>query len=242
MVSEARELNKNQKEKLKAGLYLVSVPMGNPEDITLRGLKILENADFVYGEERKVAYKLIRSMGIKRSDLKFLNEHNEKEKAEEIKNLVLKGHSVAFFSDAGAPVFSDPGFKLTRELREWNLPVTFIPGASSLMSGIALSGFDMNEFYFAGFLPRKTEERKRKLEELKKLKVPIFIMETPYRLQQLLKSIKTVFGKDKNLSLLFNLTGEDEEVITDTVANLLKIVGEEKNRKPFVLVIEGRKK
>ncbi len=228
--------------KIKKGLYLVSVPMGNVEDITLRGLKILENADFVYGEERKVAYKLIRLLGIKRSDLRFLNEHNEKEKAEEIRNLIVKGHSVAYFSDAGAPVFSDPGFRLVKMLREWNLPVTFVPGASSLMSGIALSGFDMNEFYFAGFLPRKTEERKRKLEELKKLKVPVFIMETPYRLQQLLKSIKTVFGKDKKISLMFNLTCENEEVITDTVSNILKIVGDEKNKKPFVLVIEGRKR
>ncbi len=234
---EAQGLN-----KIKKGLYLVSVPMGNVEDITLRGLKILENADFVYGEERKVAYKLIRSLGIKRSDLRFLNEHNEKEMAEEIRNLVLKGHSVAYFSDAGAPVFSDPGFRLVKMLREWNLPVTFVPGASSLMSGIALSGFDMNEFYFAGFLPRKTEERKRRLEELKKLKVPVFIMETPYRLQQLLKSIKTVFGKEKNVSLMFNLTGENEEVITDTISNILKIVGDEKNKKPFVLVIEGRKR
>ncbi len=234
---EAQGLN-----KIKKGLYLVSVPMGNVEDITLRGLKILENADFVYGEEKKVAYKLIRSLGIKRSDLRFLNEHNEKEMAEEIRNLVLKGHSVAYFSDAGAPVFSDPGFRLVKMLREWNLPVTFVPGASSLMSGIALSGFDMNEFYFAGFLPRKTEERKRRLEELKKLKVPVFIMETPYRLQQLLKSIKTVFGKEKNVSLMFNLTGENEEVITDTISNILKIVGDEKNKKPFVLVIEGRKR
>ncbi len=238
MVSEVRESNK----KIKYGLYLVSVPMGNPEDITLRGLKILESADFVYGEERKAAYRLIRSMGIKRSDLKFLNEHNEREKAEEIRELVVKGHSVAYFSDAGAPVFSDPGFKLVKIFRDWNLPVTFVPGASSLMSGIALSGFDMSEFYFAGFLPRKTEERKRKLEELKKLKIPVFIMETPYRLQQLLKSVKTVYGKDKRISLLFNLTGEDEEVLTDTVSNLIKVVGEGKNKKPFVLVIEGRRK
>ena len=237
MVSEARGLN-----RLKAGLYLVSVPMGNPEDITLRGLRILENADIVYGEERKAAYRLIRSLGIKRSDLQFLNEHNESKKVEEIKKAVIDGKSVAYFSDAGAPVFSDPGFKLVKAFREWHLPVTFIPGASSLMSGIALSGFDMNEFYFAGFLPRKNEERKRKLEELKKLKVPVFIMETPYRLQQILKAIKTVFGKGKRVSILFNLTCEDEEVIVDTIENVLKIVGEEKNRKPFVLVIEGGKR
>ncbi|BBB33507.1 16S rRNA (cytidine1402-2'-O)-methyltransferase [Thermotomaculum hydrothermale] len=235
MVSEAQVLN-----KLKSGLYLVSVPMGNPEDITLRGLRILKKADVVYGEERKAAYRLIRSLGIKRSDLEFLNEHNEEQKVEEIKKAVIDGKSVAYFSDAGAPVFSDPGLKLVKAFREWNLPVTFIPGASSLMSGIALSGFNMNEFYFAGFLPRKNEERKKKLEELKKLKVPIFIMETPYRLQQLLKAIKNTFGKDKRISILFNLTCQDEEVIIDTVGNILKIVGEEKNRKPFVLVIEGR--
>ncbi len=233
VVLVAQELNK----KLKKGLYLVSVPIGNPEDITLRGKNILENADIVYGEERKAGYRLIRSMGIKRDDLLFVNEHNEKETISEIISYVKKGKSVAVFPDAGAPVFSDPGRLLVEAFQSKNLPVTVIPGASSLISGIALSGIDMNNFFFAGFLERDEKKRKNRLVQLKQLKTPLFIMETPYRLQKLLTSVESVFGKEKKLIVLADLTTNSEIVVKGNVKEIKKKFGSEKNKKPFVLII-----
>jgi 16S rRNA (cytidine1402-2'-O)-methyltransferase len=233
VVLAARELNK----KLKKGLYLVSVPIGNPEDITMRGKNILENADIVYGEERKAGYRLIRSIGIKRDDLLFVNEHNEKETVDEIISYVKQGKSVAVFPDAGAPVFSDPGRLLVEAFQNRKLPVTVIPGASSLISGITLSGIDMNNFFFAGFLERDEKKRKDELSRLKKLRTPVFIMETPYRLQKLLNSIENIFGKEKKIIVLADLTMNSELVVKGNVKEIKSKFGSEKNKKPFVLII-----
>lgn len=230
----AQELN-----KLKKGLYLVSVPIGNPEDITIRAKNILENADIVYGEERKEGYRLIRSIGIKRDDLNFVNEHNEKEMISEILNHVKKGKSVAVFPDAGAPVFSDPGRYLVEAFRNNNQPVTVIPGASSLISGIALSGIDMTKFYFAGFLDRDEQGRLKELAKLKAMKTPLFIMETPYRLQKLVNAVSKVFGKDKKLIILADLTMNSEIVVEGTAKEILKKFGPNKNKKPFVLIVDS---
>lgn len=224
-------------KKINKGLYLVSVPIGNPEDITIRAKNVLENADVVFGEERKESYRVIRSIGIQREDLKFINEHNEEETIEEIIDLVKKGKSVAVFPDAGAPVFSDPGKFLVEAFHQFSLPVTVLPGASSLISGIALSGIDMNKFYFAGFLPRDEKNRQQELVKLKALKIPVFIMETPYRLQKLISSVESVFGKEKKMIILADLTLNSETVVEGNAKEIKNKFGSNKNKKPFVLII-----
>jgi len=234
VVLVAQESNK----KLSKGLYLVSVPIGNSDDITIRAKNILENANIIYGEERKEGYRIIRSIGIKRDDLLFVNEHNEQETIDEIIAYVKQGKSVAVYPDAGAPVFSDPGRFLVEAFQNNNLPVTVIPGASSLISGIALSGINMNNFYFAGFLPRDENNRQKELIKLKNLKTPLFIMETPYRLNKLLASITKIFGKEKNIIILANLTMNNEIIVKGTAKEITKKFGHDKNKKPFVMIIE----
>jgi len=216
-------------------LYIVSTPIGNFKDITLRALDILEKADAVICEEFREGSTLLKKLGIDGKQLLQLNEHNEVEAAEDIVMHLINGHTLALISDAGTPAFADPGTTLIKRCMELQIPVEAIPGPSSLMTAISLSPIPLDEFYFAGFLPRKEDQRRNKFALLKRLNTAIILMDTPYRLGKLLEEVKGSFGAGRLVTVAIDLTQSSESIIHGTVSEVIKKVGSRKGE--FILIL-----
>jgi len=225
---------------MKPALYIVPVPIGNYDDITLRGLKILESVDFIICEEYKPARRLLAHFNIE-SELVSLNEHNEKENAQEIINKLLDNKSAALISDAGTPLFSDPGHILVGLCISFKIQIIPLPGASSILPALVASGLDIENFYYFGWLSPKKEIRQKELLKLKKLKELIIIMETPYRLKRLLSDIEKHFGPNQFVVLAYKLTMNEEHIFRDSAKNILKEVERKNLKGEFVLLLDNRK-
>jgi 16S rRNA (cytidine1402-2'-O)-methyltransferase len=219
-------------------LYLVATPIGNYEDITLRAIRVLKEVDLVVFEERKEGARLLRHFGIEKP-VDSINEHNESAASQIILGYLQQGKSVALISDAGTPVFSDPGSLLVQKAVRSNIRVTPIPGASSLMPALTVSGFKIDRFSFYGFLSPKRERRVRELEQLKKEPNTMVLMDTPYRLTQLVRDIADVFGESRRICIAFDLTLPTEEILRGTPPKLYQQLLKEKKKGEFVLMIEG---
>jgi 16S rRNA (cytidine1402-2'-O)-methyltransferase len=220
-------------------LYLVSTPIGNYDDITLRALKVLKEADFIICEEFKEARRFLSHYQVEK-ELVSLNEHNEEDAAGEILTKISEGKSAALISDAGTPLFSDPGHLLVEMCISQNIDVVPVPGANSLLPALIGSGFNFEKFYYYGWLSPKKDERRKELLRLKGIKEVIVILETPYRLKSLLQDIVKVIGKNINVVLAFDLTMKTEKFFRGTSEEVLK-EAEKKNLKgEFVLMLNNR--
>lgn len=217
-------------------LYLVSTPIGHPDDITLRAVKTLETVDLVICEEYKVGSKLLRHLGIKK-DLLRLNEHSRDEDLLEIVNELIAGKTMALISDAGTPVFADPGTQLVHAAIRANCQVVPVPGASSLMAALVCCPFDITEFHYAGFLPRQTHQRLKKMNRLKKLRVPIVIYEAPYRLEPLLQDLGEILESDAEVMVAISLTCPKERLYYGLLQEAQGFFQENPIKEPFVLII-----
>ncbi len=224
---------------MNSKLYIVSTPIGNYEDITLRALNILKEVDFIVCEEYKEARRLLSHYKIEK-ELLSLNEHNEEESSREVLKKIKEGKSAALISDCGTPLFSDPGTQLVQICIDAKIDVVPVPGASSLMSALVGSGFKLDKFYFAGWLSPKSEIRKKELLRLKNIKEIIVLMETPYRLRAILADISKTFGEKTNLVVAFDLTLPTEKFFRGNSAQLLKLAEENKLKGEFVLVINNK--
>ena len=220
-------------------LYIVSVPIGNYDDITLRALKILKKVDFIICEEYKPTRRLLSQYKIQ-NELFSLNEHNEEDIAYEIINKIKSAKNVALISDAGTPLFSDPGTLLVNRAIENDIQIIPVPGANSLLSALVGSGFNINNFYYYGWLSPKKEIRKVQLQKLKSIEELIILLETPYRLLALLKDIAKSFGKKQHIVVAFKLTKTDEKYFRGNVSSIIKIVEKEKLKGEFVLMLDNR--
>ena len=223
-------------------LYLVATPIGNWDDITFRALRILKEADVIIYEERREGERLLSHFNIQKKIIESLNEHNEEETCPHIIGYLNEGKSVALISDAGTPVFSDPGQLLVKKAIEQNITIIPIPGASSIIPALVISGFPIDQFLFYGFLSPKNNLRLQELRRLKNEERTIVFMETPYRLIPLLKGISESFGGDKLLCIPFNLTMPDEQIFRGTANELCQQFENNKIKGEFVVVIEGGRK
>ncbi len=217
-------------------LNVVTVPIGNYADLTIRGIRLIEESDLVACEEYKEAVRLLNFFGIKK-ELLALNEHNETESTSEILDLLLNGKTVSLISDSGVPGFSDPGNLLLNKCIELEVSVEFCGGANSLLTAIVLSGFDISRFYFAGFLSPKKEIRRKELSMLFSLERPVALMEAPYRLAQILEDISDSFG-DRRLFVGFDLTQENEIQFRGSAREIISELGGEKIKGEFIIVID----
>ncbi len=222
-------------------LYIVSTPIGNYEDITLRALKTLREVDFIICEEYKPARRLLSSYEINK-ELISLNEHNEKESTSEIISEILKGKIAALISDAGTPLFSDPGSFLVEQCISQKIEIVPIPGASSLLSALVGSGYHFDKFYYYGWLSPKKDIRQSQLQKLRSVNELIVIMETPYRLLQLLQDVEKIFGKEQNIVVAFKLTQDEEKYYRGKIAKILSQFSVQKVKGEFVLLIDNMKK
>jgi len=228
---------------MKGELYIVSTPIGNYDDITLRALKVLKSVDLIVCEEFKEARRLLSYYKIEK-ELINLNEHNEEETSNEIIEKLTAGKNIALISDCGTPVFSDPGKVLVDLCIQNEIKIVPVPGASSLLSALVASGTDLNRFYYYGWLSPKKELRRKQLLDLKKRKSAgsfgetVVLMETPYRLKTLLIDIAKILGEKTNCVLAFELTTEKENFYRGTAEQLLKIVNDKKLKGEFVLILD----
>ncbi len=218
----------------KNRLYVVATPIGNPRDITLRALDVLQEVDAVICEEQREGSTLLKKLGINKPIL-LLNEHNEAEKAPEIAIRIHKGEAFALISDCGTPVFADPGASLIARLVEMGVPVTPVPGPSSLMAALSVLDVSLDRFLYAGFLPREKEERRKALRYLRHLRIPIVVLDAPYRLGQLLDDVEGVWGAGARVTLCLDLTLPSEAVLRGTLGEVRARTGQRKSE--FVLLI-----
>jgi 16S rRNA (cytidine1402-2'-O)-methyltransferase len=208
-------------ERLPPGLYVVGTPIGNMGDITVRALETLKSVQVVLTEDTRHTGILLSRYGI-RVHLMSCHKFNEASRVDEIVARIGGGQAVALVTNAGMPAVSDPGSRVVAGCRKAGLKVTVLPGASAVTAAIALSGLGWGGgFVFEGFLPRKSGQRRRKLEALALSDLPVVLYESPFRLLALLEELGVVFGPDRLLFVGRELTKKFEEARTGTSAELL---------------------
>jgi 16S rRNA (cytidine1402-2'-O)-methyltransferase len=220
-------------------LYLVATPIGNYDDMTFRALNILKSADLLIYEERREGERLMRHYGIEKP-VETLNEHNEAAASHNILQHLRTGKNVALVSDCGTPVFSDPGRVLVEKAIAAGIRIVPVPGASSLMPALTVSGFSIDQFLFYGWLSPKKERRRTELRLLQQERRTIVLMDTPYRLVPLLRDIADVFGSSRRMCIAFNLTLPDEQMLYGTPVALSASCSSKEMKGEYVIVIEGR--
>lgn len=223
-------------------LYLVATPIGNYDDITHRALRILHEADVIVYEERREGQRLLNHYGVPEKLIESLNEHNEAAASFHIIEHLKGGRNVALISDAGTPVFSDPGQILVRKAIDAGITIVPIPGASSLLPALTLSGFPIDRFLFYGFLSPKTPRRIAELRQLRNERRTMVFMDTPYRLVPLLRDLAEVFGDTRRVAISVNLTMPDEQIFRGTAHELHRFFESHELKAEFVVVVEGERK
>ena len=218
-------------------LFIVSTPIGNLKDITLRALETLKGVDAVACEDTRQTGKLLAHYEIKKP-LTALHDHNERFKTPELVNRLKGGQSIALVSDGGTPLISDPGWRLVHEAIAADVPVTWIPGASALLGALVLSGLPVDKFVFEGFLPPKSAARQRRLSFLKQEARTVILYESPHRLVKTLTDIRDILG-DIEIACARELTKLFEEVRREKVTQMLAHFEKHPPRGEFVLVFSA---
>lgn len=218
-------------------LYLCATPIGNLEDITLRVLRVLQEADVIYCEDTRNTLKLLRHFEIAKP-LQSYHDHSPEARAQKIADDVRAGRQVALVSDAGMPVISDPGFDLVNLFRRENLPYTVLPGASASLTALVLSGIAADRFLFEGFLPRKKKDLEARLALLDKERATAIIYESPHRLSATLD----VFAKrwpERECAAVREITKRFEETVRGTTVSVRNYFNANAPRGEFVLILGG---
>ena len=221
--------------KLNAGLYVVGTPIGNLGDITLRALETLKAADLIAAEDTRHTRKLLDRYEI-RTPVISCHKFNEAARAETVLGRIRAGAAVALVTDSGMPAVSDPGSRVVAACREAGLPVTVLPGPSSVTAAVALCGFAGAGFLFEGFLSHKSAARRRRLGELAREAVPVVLFESPYRLVKLMNEIQEVLGP-RSLFVGRELTKQFEECRVGTPAEILAAYRDRTVKGELVVVI-----
>lgn len=220
-------------------LYVVGTPIGNLGDMSPRAVETLQKADFLAVEDTRVTVKLLNHFGIKKSMVSYF-EHNKFIRGEMICQRILSGENCAIVTDAGMPCISDPGEMLVRQCYDNNIEVVVVPGASAVVSALAISGLPTSRFTFEGFLSVDKKERRTHLEEVKNEKRTMVFYEAPHKLNATLKDMFNTFG-ERNIAIVRELTKVHEEVIHTTLQEAVNDYAENPLKGEIVLVIEGAK-
>ncbi|MFA6697850.1 MAG: 16S rRNA (cytidine(1402)-2'-O)-methyltransferase [Eubacteriales bacterium] len=220
-------------------LYLCATPIGNLEDISLRALRLLREADLVAAEDTRHTIKLLNHYGISKPLISY-HEHNQRTRGADLIAALKEGKTVIYCSDAGMPGISDPGADLVRLARQEGIGVSVLPGPSAGITGLVLSGLSTDRFSFEGFLPRNNKERNDLLERLAAEDRTIILYESPHRLKRTLKDLYKYLG-DRKISLARELTKVHEQVLSLTIKEAQAYYEQTEPRGELVLVIEGNK-
>jgi hypothetical protein len=221
-------------------IYLVATPIGNLSDISMRAIETLKNADIIACEDTRNTIRLLNHFEIK-GHLTSYHEYNKIDKAYELCEKVKEGKNIAFVSDAGMPAISDPGYELVDIAYKEGLEVTVVPGASAVVSALAISGISSRRFAFEGFLPADKNDKKEILTELSQESRTLILYEAPHRLLKTLKELFEYMG-NRNIAIVREITKLHEEVLRGKLADIIADYESEKIaiRGEYVLVIEGK--
>jgi len=221
-------------------IYLVATPIGNLSDISMRAIETLKNADIIACEDTRNTIRLLNHFEIK-GHLTSYHEYNKIDKAYELCEKVKEGKNIAFVSDAGMPAISDPGYELVEIAYKEGLEVTVVPGASAVVSALAISGISSRRFAFEGFLPADKNDKKEILTELSQESRTLILYEAPHRLLKTLKELFEYMG-NRNIAIVREITKLHEEVLRGKLADIIADYESEKIaiRGEYVLVIEGK--
>lgn len=219
-------------------LMLCATPIGNLEDVTLRSLRVLGEADIVACEDTRRIRKLLSHHGVQTKKLALYNETNERRRSPELVDKMRTGQTVVLVTDAGMPGLSDPGYRLVRAAVDAGLTVEVVPGPTAAISALAISGLPPARFVFEGFLPRKTGERRRRLEQVRDEERTLVFYESPHRIEDTLTDMSEILGPRPS-ALARELTKLHEEVRRGTLGELLEGVKSVPPRGEMVLVVGG---
>ena len=228
----------NDKRQMRSAgtLYLVATPIGNLADITHRALDVLNKVALIACEDTRHTRKLLQHYGIDTRTISY-HEHNEQDRARQLVELLREGKDVAIVSDAGTPAISDPGFRLVRAAIESEVTIVPVPGPSALISALTAAGLPTDEFYFAGFLPPRSNARRTKLSELKSIPATLIFYEAPHRLAETLKHAYETLGERKAV-VARELTKLHEEIRRGRLSELAVHYSNEEPRGEIVLLID----
>lgn len=215
-------------------LYLVATPIGNLEDITLRAIKILKEADIIVAEDTRHTLKLLNHFEISKPLISY-QRHSDEKRINEIIEKLIEGKNVALVTDAGTPGISDPGEDVVKEAIINNIEVVPIPGACALICALIASGLDTKEFTFIGFLPMNNKNREEKLQEIKFAKNTTILYEAPHKLRETLKDLAQIIG-ERRIVLAHEITKIHESFEQATAKQFLEKIEEPKGE--YVVIIE----
>lgn len=216
-------------------LFVCPTPIGNLKDITLRVLEVLASVDLILAEDTRVTKNLLNKYEIK-TPLTSFHSYTKENKLDSIVSELEKGKSMALVSDAGTPGISDPGYPLIKECIERGIHVEVLPGPTSFVPALLLSGFPSDRFIFYGFLPRKTGKRRKKIEAFKEFEGTIIFLESPFRIKALLEDILNTLG-DRPVAIVREISKIHEEVLRGMASELLSTLKERTLKGEVVVVV-----
>ncbi len=219
-------------------LYIVATPLGNLEDITLRALRVLGEVSLIATEDTRTTGRLLKHFDI-RCPMVSYSEHNKITRLDKITAALAQGEDVALVSEAGTPLLSDPGYELVQAVLAQERPVVPIPGPSAITAALSAAGLPPDRFLFAGFLPRKGGERRRRLEQLRREQATLVLFESPHRLRAALADMVAVLGGEWQVAVCRELTKLHEEIWRGTLAGALAEWTRRDPRGECSVVVEG---
>jgi 16S rRNA (cytidine1402-2'-O)-methyltransferase len=225
---------------LSPGLYVVATPIGNREDITLRALRVLAEADCIAAEDTRHSRVLLKFHGIDARPLS-LHEHNEAQRIPGLLQRIQNGEAVALISDAGTPLISDPGFRLVRAVSEAGLAVHPVPGPSAVSAALSVAGLATDRFLFEGFLPARSAARRKRLAALQTSQATLVLFETGRRIRDSLEDMQAVFGAGRRAVICRELTKQFETILRGPLEALRAQVeaDPDQSKGEFVILVEG---
>ena len=223
-------------------INIVSTPIGNLKDITLRAIETLKSVDLILAEDTRIAKKLLNHFSINNT-LESFNDKNEDLKNENLIKDLKEGKNIAIISDAGTPLISDPGFKLIRSAREENIKVTPVPGCTALIAGLSASGISSDKFTFLGFLPRTKIKRRKNLRHLIHKQETLIFFESVHRIGSTIADMKELFGQERKAVLCKEITKIYESFIGNNFMEITDYIkeNEEKLKGEFTIIVEGNR-
>lgn len=224
--------------RIEGVLYIVSTPIGNLEDITLRALRVLKTVDLIAAEDTRHTRRLLIHYEINTPITSYF-EGNQIQKGEKLVTRLKAGESIALVSDAGTPTISDPGYRLLIQCIEADIPIVPIPGPSACIAAASVAGLPLHNFVFEGFLSPKSGRRKRQITDLREEKRTLIFYESPHRVLSFLQDVLKVFG-DRQVSVARELTKKFEEVFRGTVTEAIEKLQGTPPRGEFTIVIAGK--
>lgn len=219
-------------------LYVVPTPVGNLEDITLRALRVLKEADLILAEDTRTSSVLLKHYDI-HTPLKSHHKFNEHQTSDDMAERIRSGLNVALISDAGTPGISDPGFMLVRACVERGVEVQCLPGATAFVPALIDSGLPCDRFFFEGFLPQK-KGRQTRLQQLAELDHTFILYESPFRLQKTLEQLTQVCGGERRASVSREISKKFEDTQRGTLAELIEHYKANPAKGEIVIIVEGK--